>query len=70
MTVLKNNIDHMFHHFGIYNLGNHWSKCLNSLIYIVMMKYAIKSKHHKYIHYDESIINKLALFTSLFDKME
>ena len=48
----------------------HWSKCIEAIIYVCSLKYAIKSKHSKYIMFNPTLIGNLLKFDSLYKQLD
>jgi hypothetical protein len=43
-----------------------WDALLDDLVYIAMIKTAIKSKHQRYLTYDTQLLGQLRQFAPLF----
>lgn len=73
MQAISKYADAMFtaiERYNSTNWQNEWTERLDDLIYIAMIKTAIKSKHQRYLIHDSTLINQLRLFKPLFLQMD
>jgi len=61
MLALKRSVSHIFNAITQYNTpsiytNDNWDSSLDSIIYLSMIKTAIKSKHQRYLNYDPELL--------------
>ena len=62
----------MFRAIDSYNSADwrgNWDSLLEELLYVAMIKTAIKSKHQRYLAYDQQLLGQLRQFAPLFTQM-
>jgi hypothetical protein len=62
ILALKRSVSHIFNSINQYNNPTlytqpNWDSSIDSIIYLSMIKTAIKSKHQRYLNYDLELIN-------------
>ena len=72
IQALSQASSHLFNAINAYNNADYtadWHERLNDLIYISMVKTAIKSKHQRYLAHNSNLIQQLRQFAPLFHQM-
>ena len=70
IQTINENKQHIFGAIELYNQGRHWSQSIEAIIYVCTLKYAIKSKHCKYVRHDPALIDNLKNFDSLYKQLD
>lgn len=62
----------MFRAIDRYNAADwrgDWRPLLDDLLYLAMIKTAVKSKHQRYLNHDPQLLDQLRRFAPLFEQM-
>ena len=69
LNAIHKNADHIFRALDAINT-KHWSLYIKDFVYLTLVRYAVQTKHQKYMKYDEALLSQYEQFGGLLRKME